>query len=149
MARILEGKNRASPSEAGSFVDKYEEFEAQLASERSKFMLACKKIHEQQRELLDDAKSQGVAKKVVKTIVDARKLEAKAKAAFASLEDDDRSFAVDIRKALGDFADLPLGAAAVSANGQDPTTAAIVDAATKAWDDADPKKKKGRAPAAH
>ncbi len=145
MARILEGKNRASPSEAGSFVDKYEELEAQVATERSKFMLACKRIKDAQKELLDDAKAQGVAKKVVRTIAEIRKLEAKAKAKLDDMEDDDKSFAIDIRKALGDFADSPLGAAAVAADGQDPTTAAIVAAASKEWDGADPKKKAAKA----
>ncbi|TIS37539.1 hypothetical protein [Mesorhizobium sp.] len=149
MARILEqGKNRASAEEAGSFVDKYDELEAKIASERSAFMLRCKKIRDEQKELLDDAKSQGVSKKVVRTIAEARKLEAKAKDKMDSLEDDDKAFAVDIRAALGDYAGSPLGAAAVSATGQDSATAAIVDAATKAWDEADPKGKKKSA-AAH
>lgn len=150
MSRVLEGKNRASASEAGSFVDRYEELEAQVATKRSEFMLACKKIREEQKELLDDAKSQGVAKKIVKAIAEARKLEAKAKAKLDDLEDDDRTFAVDIRKALGDFADSPLGQAAVAANGQDETTAAIVAATDKAWTDTDSaKKRKGAAAAAH
>ncbi|ESW92951.1 hypothetical protein NKL07_22005 [Mesorhizobium sp. C280B] len=152
MARILEqGRNRASAEEAGSFVDKYEEHEERFQTLRSKFMSDAKKIRDEQKEVLDDAKSQGIPKKVVKTIVDARALEGKAKAKLLELEDDDRKLAIDIRTALGDYADLPLGAAAVAADGQDGTTAAIVDAATKAWDNADPKSKgKGKAaPAAH
>lgn len=137
MARILEqGRNRASAEEAGSFVDKYEELEAKIATERSAFMLKCKAIRGEQKEVLDDAKSQGVSKKIVKAIVEARVHEAKAKAKIDSLEDDDHSFAVDIRTALGDFADTPLGQAATGE--QDPTTAAIVDAASREWDGAAP-----------
>lgn len=120
-----QGKNRASASEAGSFVDKFEELEEQILSERSKFMTACKKIREAQKELLDDAKSQGWAKKVIRTAVDVRRLEAKKQEKLDDLEDDGRSDAVDLLKALGGFADTPLGAAAVERND---TTSAVVDA---------------------
>lgn len=123
--RILEGRNRATPSEAGSFVDQYEEFEKQIAALSIEHMNKVRKVREQQGELLDDAKSKGVPKKVVKAIAKARELESKAKALIDDLEDDDQSFAVDIRKALGDFADLPLGSAAVE---KEDRTAGIVDA---------------------
>lgn len=137
MARILEGKNRASAAEAASFVDRFEELEAEVASERGKFMAACRAIREKQRELLEDAKSQGVKKSVVKAIAKARELEAKARDMLADIEDDeDRTYAVDIRKALGDdFSTLPLGAAAVEAadkpkrkTGPDPAAKAAADA---------------------
>lgn len=121
--------NRASPEEAASFVDKYSELEEQIASYRSDFMLKCKRVREQQRELLEDAKSQGVPKKVVRNIIDIRRFEAKAKEKLEELEDDHREQAIDIRRALGDFADLPLGLAAVSkGEGADETTSAVVDA---------------------
>lgn len=144
MTRILEGKNRASPEEAGSFVDKFEEFEAEIASERGKFAAKCKAIREKQRELLEDAKSQGVGKGLVKAIAKARELEAKAAAIRDEMEEDDKVFFLDIRRALGDdYSSLPLGAAAVAREegGQDPTTAAIVAAASREWTDADPAKK--------
>ncbi len=159
MTRILEGSNRATPEEAGSFVDQFEEFEAEIASERGVFMSKCRAIRERQKELLEDAKSQGVGKGLVKAIAKARELEAKAKAIRDEMEDDDRAFFIDIRRALGDdYSSLPLGAAAVAreeGNGQDPTTAAIVAAASKEWDQADPaaakatRKKPAEAPAAH
>lgn len=142
MARILEGKNRATADEAASFVDQFEELEAEVASERGKFMAACRAIRERQKELLEDAKSQGVKKSVVKAIAKARELEAKARDMLADIEDDeDRSYAVDIRKALGDdFSTLPLGAAAVNAvekpkkkKGPDPAA----KAAAEAWDKED------------
>lgn len=141
MAGKLEGRNRASADEAASFIDKFEELEKQVDSLRGEFMAKVKKVREAQSELLDDAKSQGVAKKVVKTVVEARRLEAKAKEKMEDLEDDDRVMAVDIRKALGDYADLPLGAAAVDR--EDRTTSAIVGAVRKSmtddeWDKAAP-----------
>jgi hypothetical protein len=138
MTRILEGKNRATPSEAASFVDQFEELEAEIASERGTFMAKCKAIRERQKDLLEDAKSQGVGKGLVKSIAKARELEAKAKAIRDEMEDDDRAFFIDIRKALGDdYSALPLGAAAVAredGNGVDP----IAAAADKAWNDGSP-----------
>lgn len=131
MTRILEGKNRASAEEAGSFVDQFEEFEAEIASERGTFMAKCRAIRERQKELLDDAKSQGVGKGLVKAIAKARELEAKAAKIRDEMEDDDKAFFIDIRKALGDdYSALPLGAAAVAREegGQDDTTAAVVKA---------------------
>lgn len=141
MAKILEGRNRPTPSEAASFVCRFEEIEAEIAAEKSKFMLACKAIRARQRELLDDAKSQGVAKGVVKAVAKARKFEAKARDAMAEFEeDDDRAYAADIAKALGPFAGTPLGAAAVGAGKPDITSAVVAavkaDMADAAWEQA-------------
>lgn len=147
MTKIHERPNRATPEEAGSFVDKFEDLEAEIASERGKFAAKCKAIREKQKELLEDAKSQGVGKGLVKAIAKARELEAKAAAIRDEMEEDDKVFFLDIRRALGDdYSSLPLGAAAVAREegataGQDPTTAAIVAAASKEWDDAEPAKK--------
>ena len=139
MTRILEGKNRASPSEAASFIDKVEELMKEKTSEQGTFMAKCKAINERIKEVLDDAKSQGVAKKLVKSIVSAREHEAKAKALRDDLEDEDQKFFVDIRKVLCDLADTPLGAAAMDrqeqgAREKDPVAAA----AEKAWGEPDP-----------
>ena len=126
MARVLEGRNRASADEASSFVDEYEQFDEQVKSIMAKAMAEAKKVREEQKSLLEDAKGQGIPKKVIKTIADARRYEKKAKAKMEGLEDDDRTYAVDIRKALGDYADLPLGRVAV--NKDDERTKAVVDA---------------------
>lgn len=139
MAKVLEARpNRASPQEAGSFVDKFEEMEAEIATERGVFMAKCKAIRERQKELLDDAKSQGVAKGLVKGIVKARELERKAADIRDGFDDEeDRDYFIDIRRALGDdYSSLPLGKAAVdreetAGDKQDATTAAIVEAFKK------------------
>lgn len=129
MAEKLDGRNRATADEAASFVDEHERLETEIAREKAEFMNRCKKYRDEQKENLDDAKSQGVAKGLVKDLVKTRALEAKVKAIRDGLDDDQAAFFVDIRKALGDFADTGLGAAAVERNEeQDPTTAAIVQA---------------------
>lgn len=141
MTRILEGTNKPTPSEAASYVDKFLEHEKEIDTLRSEFMTKCKKVREAQGELLDDAKSKGVPKKVIKTLSAIKVRKQKNEQALADL-DDDKTYAVDIMKALGGFADLPLGAAAVEretapADGKDP----IAAAAEQAWDEADPSKK--------
>lgn len=128
MARILEGRNTPTPQEAASFVDKYEELEAKIDALKIEHMNRCRSVREEMKELLDEAKGLGLAKGTVKAIVKARSLEAKAKEAIADLEDDEKEYAVSIRKALGDFADLPLGAAAVEREEGDETTSAVVNA---------------------
>jgi uncharacterized protein (UPF0335 family) len=131
-------KNRASPEEAASFVDKFEEFEAKVLESKMAHLERCRKIRQEQKELLDDAKSQGVAKQVVRNVVKARELERKAKALEEDLEDDNREMFIDIRKALGDFADSPLGAAAVDREGQqDERTAGIVETVKNSLSDDD------------
>lgn len=144
MARILEGRNRANPSEAGSFVDKFEALESEVLREKMAYMERCRRIRGQQKDLLDDAKSQGVNGSLIKAIVKARAYEAKAAAIEDNLEDDDRKFFQDIREALGDYGDLPLGQAAIAK--EESLTDAVVDAVKndltdaeqEAWDRAAP-----------
>ncbi|TIN76748.1 hypothetical protein [Mesorhizobium sp.] len=149
MTAIHERPNRASPSEAGSFVEEFDRLEqdreekirALDAEFKIKKRAIQKAVNDDQKEILEDAKKHGVNKGVIRAIVDAQKLKRKAEAMIEradgkvdGLEDDDREFAVDIRTALGnDFAGFGLGAAAVEReegddDKQDETTAAVVAA---------------------
>lgn len=139
MARVLDKGNKATAEEAATYVDQIEKLEEEYESERGTFMAKAKKIREAQKAVLDDAKSQGVAKKLVNTIVKSRDYDKKSKKLRDDLEDLDKAFYFDIRKHLGDFADLPLGAAAVKASpsAKDP----IAAHAEKEWDENDPANK--------
>lgn len=133
MARVLEGRNRANADEMASFIDKFEELEREKLREKMAYMERCRRITEQQKELLDDGKAQGLPKNVVKAVAKARELERKAKNLLDDLEDDQQQIFKDIREALGDYADLPLGAAAVAREEDDEDdgderTSAIVNA---------------------
>lgn len=153
MTKIHERPNRASPSEAGSFVEEFDRLEqdretklAALDAEfKAKKRAINKEINEDQQEILADGKKQGVNKGVIRAIVDQQRLKRKAQSMLEraeekvdGLEEDDREFAVDIRTALGDdFSSFGLGAAAVereeadedTAGGEgDPTTNAVVAA---------------------
>lgn len=146
MARILE--NKLSDEETASFVTRIEAINEQILSEKGQFMRRCAALSEDKKTILDEAKEKGIAKAVVKAVVKVRDLERKVEAAYESLEDDDAAKYDDIRKALGDYADTPLGAAATKP--QDPTTAAIVEAVKKdekvtSFDAYTPRSPKGKA----
>lgn len=153
MTAIHERPNRATPSEAASFIEEFDRLEQDreeklrvLDAEFKAKKRAIQKIaNDDQKSILEDAKKQGVGKGIVRAIADAQKLRRKAELLAAraenkldGLEDDDRDFAIDIRTALGDdFASFGLGAAAVSREEdeedgddeqQDETTAAVVNA---------------------
>ena len=169
MAKIHERPNRATPSEAASFIEEFDRIEQDREEKlrlldvdfKAKKRAIQKAANDDQKSILEDAKKQGVNKGVVRAIVDAQKLKRKAEAMAAraenkidGLEEDDRDFAIDIRTALGDdFASFGLGAAAVSreeddedeSDGEpDETTSAVVDAVRSSaskeeWDGASAK----------
>lgn len=163
MARVLEGRNRATADEAASFVDEFDRLEQERerkldeldAEFKAKKRDVNAKINADQRSILTDAKKVGVKKGVIRALADPQKRRRKAMEqleraneraddAIEALETEDQDFARDIRQALGeDFAGLPLGQAAVEREekpeiGVDPVAAA----AEKAWKDAEPKKGK-------
>lgn len=156
--------NRASPSEAASFVEEidrseqdYESRADQLDAEFKQKKRALRKAVQSDIDaVLSEAKKQGVKKGVVRAIVDGQKrlraaqeklssAKEKASDGIHKLDQEEQDFAVDIVKALGDdFAGFGLGAAAVEReeakpNGRrkKPDTAGIVAEANKAWSEAD------------
>lgn len=159
MARVLEGRNRASAAEAASFVEEFDRLEqvrevklAELDAEFKKKKRDINKgINVDQKAVLEDAKKMGVKKGVIRALADPQKKRRKAQEmleaadgraddAIDQLEEEDQVFAKDIREALGDdFAGLPLGKAAVAAAGKpkkkgpDP----VAKAAADAWDKED------------
>lgn len=159
MAVVREGANRATPSEAASFVEEVDRIEQdrenrldQLDAEfKQKKRALRKSIQSDIDSVLSEAKKQGVKKGVVRAIVDGQKrlraaneklASAKEKASdgIHKLEQEEQDFAVDIVKALGDdFAGFGLGAAAVEREDKKPKpdTAGIVAEASKAWSEAD------------
>lgn len=142
MTRILEGRNTLTDEQASSFLGKYEELLGKIEALKIEHMNKCRTVRAEITELLDDAKSQGIAKGDIKDAAKARALRAKLHDLLTAREDDSR--VKGILEAIGDdFASFGLGAAAMAregddAPGQDPTTAAIVAAAAKEWTDAEP-----------
>jgi Arc/MetJ-type ribon-helix-helix transcriptional regulator len=94
-------------------VGRIEQCFADLLSERGAYMNRCRGIREGITAAYDDAKAQGIPKKELRALVKTRELERKIAAQFAELEADEQQNYQMIQEALGDFADSPLGAAAV------------------------------------
>lgn len=151
MAEIREGANRASPSEAASYVEEWDRIEQdkenrldQLDAEyKEKKRTLVKSASGDQKAILEEAKRVGVKKGVVRAIGGGQKrlrkaaedmVKAKGKAVngIDELDGDEREFAVDILTALGDdFASFGLGKAAVEKKAKPRKTAA--QAADEAW----------------
>ena len=118
-------KGRAKPRAGGGadnpnlvieFVGRIENLHADLEKEKSAYMLACKALREDLKEVFEQAQDKGLPKKPLKAIVKQRALEKKVAACRDDLDDIDHLSAFDIMKAaLGDLADLPLGQAAMGA----------------------------------
>jgi uncharacterized protein (UPF0335 family) len=105
------GHNGFDPQTVNSFVARVENRHEELLSERSKYMLACKGVREEIKEILDEAKDAGIPKRALRSVIKVRDLEAKAEKVREELEAEDQESHDQIRLALGDLADLPLGQA--------------------------------------
>jgi hypothetical protein len=87
---------------------------ADLASERGIYMSKCKRIRETMAGDYDKASDQGISKKLLKKIIKERELERKIGALTDDLEDDERSEHQMLMEKLGEFANTPLGKAALA-----------------------------------
>lgn len=97
------------------FVGQIEGFMADLANERGLYMNRCRAIRESIGAVYDDAKGAGLNRKSLKHEIKRRERDRKTQQEFEDLEADQRDEVELIRNALGDFAGLPLGKAAVDA----------------------------------
>jgi hypothetical protein len=109
-------QNTNSPSEddVQSAVAHVEQCYSDLASERGIYMSKCKKIREVMAGDYDRASDQGISKKLLKKIIKERELERKIGALTDDLEDDERSEHAMLVEKLGEFANTPLGKAALA-----------------------------------
>jgi hypothetical protein len=74
----------------------------------------CKRIRETMAGDYDKASDQGISKKLLKKIIKERELERKIGALTDDLEDDERSEHAMLVEKLGEFANTPLGKAALA-----------------------------------
>lgn len=121
--RVAVGGNGFDRDETQGFVDRIENLHADIATIMSEAMTRCRAVHEDLKIVYQEAKDEaGLPKKVLKKVVKARLLEAKAQRVREDLESEDQDSFDRIRQALGDLADLPLGAAALAAVPQPATS---------------------------
>jgi uncharacterized protein (UPF0335 family) len=101
------------PKKAQSYVERIEAINAEIASETGTFMAAMKEKKNDIADILEEAKSNGIGKTPLKTVIKARALTLKLEAMEEALEDEQRETYDQILHAIGDLAELPLGKAAL------------------------------------
>jgi uncharacterized protein (UPF0335 family) len=126
-AKQTPNTNGFDPAVLQDVVSRLDELDATLASERGKFMKRCRDISEDRKGVMTEAKARGIPLKPLKTELKARKLAHKIEELRSELEADDAEQADLIREALGDYADLPLGKAAVDADERRKADGDLVD----------------------
>lgn len=102
---------------AQSFVDRMMDRHGQLATLASEHMLKCKDVRADMKEILDEAKDAGIAKKALKGVVAKLLLEAKIEDIREDLEGDDQDAYDKLEQSLGMLSDTPLGGAALAKAG--------------------------------
>jgi uncharacterized protein (UPF0335 family) len=117
------GTNGFDPDVLNSIVSRIESVFDDLLSERGVYMHKCKSLREDIANLYDEAKARGIPPKSLKKAVKARELNRKIDALRADLDMVDQESYDQIRFALGDLADTPLGAAALKDAPDAPKTA--------------------------
>lgn len=81
---------------------------------RGEYMAACKPSHESIREILKEARESGVNMRAFRIVLKGHRFERKQLAAIDELDGEEADAHAEMLEALGEFADTPLGAAAVA-----------------------------------
>jgi predicted KAP-like P-loop ATPase len=85
-----------------------------LLTEKSVYMTKCKRIREVLGTHEDTASNRGISKKLLRTIIKERAFERKINDLHDILEPDEQSELEMLTEKLGDFANRPLGGAAIA-----------------------------------
>lgn len=104
--------NGYDPKLTKIFVDDIEKHHQELKTIAAERMAESKGVRETIAEIYDRAKDAGIPKRELKAVISARDLERRAKEARQKLDEDQAETFDQIRLALGDLADTPLGKAA-------------------------------------
>jgi hypothetical protein len=118
-----------NPQLVSGYVRRIEALLDDIASERSASMIACKAIRADIGEVLDEAKNAGVPRRELKAAIKARDLARKIEALRDNFEAENRETYDQIRIALGDLADTPLGLATLGAQDEGPPRPRVQTAA--------------------
>lgn len=107
--------NGFDPTVVASYTERIERLLDDLASEKGSYMERCKSIRQDIAFVVQEAKDQsGIPKKEFKAVIKTRELEEKLERIREDLEGVEQETFDQIRHALGDLADLPLGGAALA-----------------------------------
>jgi hypothetical protein len=108
-------ENEPSSEHVQEAVAAIEKLDADLLAEKMAYMTRCKNIRKIKADEFDSASNRGISKKLLKKVIKERDLERKIDGLTDDLEDDERSEYQMLTDKLGEFANTPLGAAAMAA----------------------------------
>lgn len=95
------------------YIEEIEEIKDEIDSETGAFMKRVKDKKSEIKNLIADAKNEGIPTKALRAELKLREFDRKKDKVVAGLEESDADELEMIRDALGDFASLPLGDAAL------------------------------------
>lgn len=125
MARPANEKNAPDDTDVQKAVTDIEAGYGELLRERGKYMQICRKIREGIAADFDHAADKGINKKLLKAIVKERDLERKIAGLTDDFEPDEISEHQMLLEKLGEFANTPLGSAALQRAEARSKTAAV------------------------
>jgi uncharacterized protein (UPF0335 family) len=96
------------------YITRVENMETEIGSVMGTAMREVKTLRDDIKEILAEAKENGIAPKALKAELKLRKLDRDKNKVMAGLAEEDADTLELIQEALGDFASSPLGAAAVT-----------------------------------
>lgn len=107
------GHNGYDPEKAKQVIDACETLQQEIADLKADNASKCKDKHAEIKDIIDDAKkSYGIPKIVTQRVLKIHKLEDRARRARDDLSPENQDGVDQLRHALGDLADTPLGQAA-------------------------------------
>ena len=107
------GHNGYDPEKAKQVIDACKELYGEIADIKADRAAKCKDRHSEIRDIIDDAKkSYGMSKGAVRSVLKIHNLEDKARRERDDKSSDKQDEIDQLRHALGDLADTPLGQAA-------------------------------------
>lgn len=126
MAKAANEKtNSPENADVQAAVQHIEDHHAALLSERGVYMQKCKKIRDNMAVDFEQAADKGIPKKLLKSIVKERELERRIAGLTDEMEYDEQREREMLIEKLGDFANLPLGQAAVAKHDGKTTLASV------------------------
>ena len=112
---MSEGTNAIDPTTAQRFVGEMDRCDEELLTLRGEYMQRCKAVRERKADWVEQAEAAGLPRSGLKVELKRRDLARKIKTLETDAGEEVVETADMIREALGDFAALPLGGAAVEA----------------------------------
>lgn len=107
--------DNVSNSEPVKFVERVERLHGELRTHHAQYMKTCRELRAGIKDVFAEAREAGLSRTALRAVIKARALEAKVDEVRTNLEEEDLTAYDAIRIALGDFASLPLGEAALAA----------------------------------